>query len=282
MNNDDQKEHITQLIVARGRVKASLTRLENTTEDLKLKNEILIRLQRLEEHIKEYEKLDSELSVEHSEIVEFEDRFRNGRIIGSEGQPIAQSTVFGYAVADQIRKDSNSLSYTQSHLIRVENDSNIDSILQQFWQMEEFPFKKSFLSEEAFCETHFKSTYKINEQGRFVVKLPVYRYINQLGDTKGMAVSRLLGMENKFKCDSEFGREYKGFMKEFEEAVQKKDSITTKLRVVFDVSWKPTNSNSLNSVLGVGQVLQPDIFTIRVRFQEHKIALTADIKQMYR
>ncbi|GBN93866.1 hypothetical protein AVEN_91260-1 [Araneus ventricosus] len=75
MNNDDQKEHATQLKVAWGRVKASLTRLENTTEDLKLKNEILIRLQRLEEHIKECEKLDSELSVEHSEIVEFEDRY---------------------------------------------------------------------------------------------------------------------------------------------------------------------------------------------------------------
>ncbi|GBM15133.1 hypothetical protein AVEN_242173-1 [Araneus ventricosus] len=230
---------------------------------------------------------------------------RNGRIIGSAGQPIAQSTMFGWVVAGQIRKDSNSSSHTQSHLIRVENDSNIDSILQQFWQMEELPIKKSFLSEEEeFCETHFNSTYKINEQGRFVVKLPVYRDINQLGDTKGMAVSRLLAMENKFKFDSEFEKEYKGFMKEYKEAghislnkdsdsskieyfiphhtVQKKDCITTKLRVVFDGLYKSPNSNSLNSVLGVGQVLQPDSFTILVRFRVNKIAFTADIKQMYR
>ncbi|GBO06912.1 hypothetical protein AVEN_116726-1 [Araneus ventricosus] len=42
------------------------------------------------------------------------------------------------------------------------------------------------------------------------------------------------------------------------------------------------NSNSLNSVLGVGRVLQPDIFTILVRFRVNKIAFTANIKQMYR
>ncbi|GBM63063.1 Fatty acyl-CoA reductase wat [Araneus ventricosus] len=72
--NDDQKEYTTRLKVARGRVKASLTRLENTA-DLKLKNEILIRLQSLEDLSKEIEKLDAELSVEDSEIVEFDDRY---------------------------------------------------------------------------------------------------------------------------------------------------------------------------------------------------------------
>ncbi|GBM89949.1 hypothetical protein AVEN_88669-1 [Araneus ventricosus] len=66
-------------------------------------------------------------------------------IIGSEGQPIAQSTMFGWVVAGQIRKGSNASSCTQSHLIRVEIDSNIDSILQQFWQVEELPIKMSFL-----------------------------------------------------------------------------------------------------------------------------------------
>ncbi|GFS98926.1 DUF1758 domain-containing protein [Trichonephila clavipes] len=45
-------------------------------------------------------------------------------------------------------------------------------------------------------------------------------------------------------------------------AVRRKDSITTKFRVVFDGSCKPPNSNSLNSVLGVGQILQPDILTL--------------------
>ncbi|GFS60543.1 DUF1758 domain-containing protein [Nephila pilipes] len=57
-----QKEYITQNKVARGKVKAPMTRLENTSEDLKLKNEISIRLQRLDAHLGEFIKLDSELS----------------------------------------------------------------------------------------------------------------------------------------------------------------------------------------------------------------------------
>ncbi|GFV20944.1 uncharacterized protein TNCV_2704241 [Trichonephila clavipes] len=90
-------------------------------------------------------------------------------------------------------------------------------------------------------------------------------------------------MENKFKSDVELEREYTNFKEEYEKlghmlpnkeldgrityfllhhAVRRKDSITTKLRVVFDGSCKPPNSNSLNSVLGVGQILQPDIFTL--------------------
>ncbi|GFW77926.1 DUF1758 domain-containing protein [Trichonephila clavipes] len=181
----------------------------------------------------------------------------------------------------------------QSHLISVENECNVDSILQQFWQTEELPLKKISLSEEEeFCENHFKATYKINNEGRFVVKLPIYRDINQLGNTRVLAVSRLLAMENKFKSNVELEREYKNFMEEYEKlghmspnkeldgrisyflphhAVRRKDRITTKLRVVFDGSCKPPNSNSLNSVLGVGQILQPDIFTLLVRFRVNEI-----------
>ncbi|GFT03175.1 uncharacterized protein NPIL_305551 [Nephila pilipes] len=68
------KEHIMQIKLDRGKVKACMTRLENTAEDLILKNEILIRLQR-SELFKEFERLDSELSGEDSETVGFEDRY---------------------------------------------------------------------------------------------------------------------------------------------------------------------------------------------------------------
>ncbi|KAF8791491.1 hypothetical protein HNY73_006347 [Argiope bruennichi] len=222
-------------------------------------------------------KVTSQIPVENINIKEL-DYLKgitsvNDRFFKAIRQPIAQSTIFGWVVAGQIRRDSISSSYTQSHLISVESDCNIDSVLQKFWQMEELPDKKFLMSdEEEFCENHFKSTYRINDQGRFVVRLPVYKDINQLGDTKGMAISRLLAMEKKFKFDSEFEMEYKSFMREYEElghmspnkdfdsskpdcflphhAVQNKDSISTKFRVCFDGSCKPPNFNSLNSVLG--------------------------------
>ncbi|GFU82589.1 integrase catalytic domain-containing protein [Trichonephila clavipes] len=62
----------------------------------------------------------------------------------------------------------------------------------------------------------------------------------------------------------------------------KGDSVSTKLRVVFDGTCKPSNGNSLNSILGIGKMLQPDLFTILVKFRLNEIAFSADIQQMYR
>ncbi|GFW13334.1 integrase catalytic domain-containing protein [Trichonephila clavipes] len=62
----------------------------------------------------------------------------------------------------------------------------------------------------------------------------------------------------------------------------KGDSVSTKLRVVFDGTCKPSNGNSINSILGIGKMLQPDLFTILVKFRLNEIAFSADIQQMYR
>ncbi|GFV25056.1 LINE-1 retrotransposable element ORF2 protein [Trichonephila clavipes] len=110
----------------------------------------------------------------------------------------------------------------------------------------------------------------------------------------------------RFQVDKDFERQYKKFMIEYESlghmmpvenneksmdpkiyflphhAVMKGDSVSTKLRVVFDGTCKPSNGNSLNSILGIGKMLQPDLFTILVKFRLNEIAFSADIQQMYR
>ncbi|GFW71558.1 hypothetical protein TNCV_2309931 [Trichonephila clavipes] len=58
----EEKKRV-EIKLARGRVKGSLTRLENGADDLNLKNEILIRLQSLEELIVDFERLDLELTL---------------------------------------------------------------------------------------------------------------------------------------------------------------------------------------------------------------------------
>ncbi|GFU09351.1 uncharacterized protein NPIL_296251 [Nephila pilipes] len=102
-----QKEHIMQIKVARGKVKASMTRLENTVEDLILKNEILIRLQRLERLFKEFERLDSELSGEDSEIVEFEDRYFSLKLK-------LQNKLHAFNVSNPITVEAQNSSVVQS------------------------------------------------------------------------------------------------------------------------------------------------------------------------
>ena len=65
-------------------------------------------------------------------------------------------------------------------------------------------------------------------------------------------------------------------------AVIKEDSLTTKIRVVFDGSAKTSSGVSLNESLMVGPTIQSDLFTLLNRFRSHTYALTADIEKMYR
>lgn len=55
-----------------------------------------------------------------------------------------------------------------------------------------------------------------------------------------------------------------------------------KFRVVFDGSCKTDSGISLNEAQFVGPKIQKDLYEIIMRFRRHKIALTTDIKKMYR
>ena len=65
-------------------------------------------------------------------------------------------------------------------------------------------------------------------------------------------------------------------------AVLKPDSMTTKLRVVFDGSMRTSTGVSLNDTLYRGPVVQSDIFSILSRFRMHQFVLTGDIEKMYK
>ncbi|GFR00959.1 uncharacterized protein TNCT_517331 [Trichonephila clavata] len=75
--SETEKAQVAQIRIARGRVKASMTRLESSFDELTTKNEISIRLSRLDGLFKEFERLDSTLSLEESELEEFEERYFN-------------------------------------------------------------------------------------------------------------------------------------------------------------------------------------------------------------
>ncbi|GFV85203.1 hypothetical protein TNCV_4172561 [Trichonephila clavipes] len=64
--SETEKAQMAKIRAARGCVKASLTRLENTFDEINTRNEISIRLSRLDDLFKEFERLDSNLSLEES------------------------------------------------------------------------------------------------------------------------------------------------------------------------------------------------------------------------
>ena len=65
------------------------------------------------------------------------------------------------------------------------------------------------------------------------------------------------------------------------DCVIKKESATTKVRVVFDASCKTSTGILLNDALLVGPVLLQDLFSIIARFRTFKYVLIADVEKMY-
>uniref|UniRef100_A0A2S2N7B6 Integrase catalytic domain-containing protein n=1 Tax=Schizaphis graminum TaxID=13262 RepID=A0A2S2N7B6_SCHGA len=180
-----------------------------------------------------------------------------------------------------------------------DNNSTIQSALSLF-------ISKSSVrkDEEDEAEQHFKMTHYRDDSGRLVVSLPLNTKLSSLGESKHMAQQRFFNLEKRLSKDRELCIAYHKFMSEYldmnhmelvtnvdsnsqtyylpHHAVIKEDSITTKLRVVFDGSAPTSSGLSLNDVMLRGPIVQSSLFSILLRFRVHKIALTADVEKMYR
>lgn len=207
-----------------------------------------------------------------------------------------QETKLGWIVSGNVllnRTNQNSLSFL-----------TLDEKLERFWQLEEAPIKnKFFTDEEEACEINFKETTARDDSGKFIVKLPLKQNVSVLGDSRQVATKRFYSVEKRLENDNKLKKMYVDFMKDYIELghmteineysneieyylphhhVLRECSTTTKLRVVFDGSAKTTSNVSLNDIQNVGPVMQSDLYTILIRFRQHKYIAVADIEKMYR
>lgn len=154
-----------------------------------------------------------------------------------------------------------------------------------------------------YCEKLFESSYRRQNEGRFVVKLPVKGEILLLLDNSKEALKRFLVLEQKFIRRPDLKSEYVAFMREYQQlghmkqvetnkndkfqvflphhAVIKESSSTVKTRMVFDASSRYAKGKSLNGALYKDPTLQSDLFTLMVQFRRYKYVLCADISKMY-
>jgi hypothetical protein len=159
--------------------------------------------------------------------------------------------------------------------------------------------------EEKHALEHFQSTAKRNEEGRFVLQLPVKMDLTNLGQSVNSATSRFLSVKRKLQQDADLRIEYIRFMKEYLEmghmqevlyesnipkrscylphhAVFKSSNLTTKIHIVFDASAITSSGLSLNDVLMRGPRTQDDIFLILTRFRKYQYVISSDIEKMFR
>ena len=233
----------------------------------------------------------------------YSDVLLNGRWCGPRSTPTTFETKFRWVLTGRTNANSASHHTVTSHHTAVVSG---DDLIRKFWETEENSKHQSTLSaEERSVVQHFQETHSRSDTGRFVVPLPKNPQSQPLGESRSQAVRRFLTLERSLYAKGQF-QEFSGVVEEYFElnhaepvppedlekpfkdtfylpmhAVRKEHSTTTKLRVVFDASAKSTSGVSLNDTLLVGPTIHPSLVDVLLRFRSHRIALTADISNIY-
>ncbi|XP_018407213.1 PREDICTED: uncharacterized protein LOC108783203 [Cyphomyrmex costatus] len=228
-----------------------------------------------------------------------------GQIEATHSHPTLQKTRLGWILAGR-----RSITAAPAENVRafttVISNAQLHDQLTRFWQIEHLDNQVVNNKDDAYCEEHFEANVDQNEQGRYIVKLPIKEeLIGNLGSTRDIALRRLQGTERRFIRDPNLRDQYVRFMDEYlklghmkevsvspledtasfylpHHGVFKGAKQSSKIRVVFDASSKSDTGLSLNDVLRVGPVVQQDLMSIVMRFRTFVHALIADIIKMYR
>lgn len=226
----------------------------------------------------------------------FWDILAEGQIKLGKGMPTLQNSYLGWIISGNIQNDLVLKGFCNFARILPEDEQ-----LRRFWEIENIQNKIIMSRDDMECEKQFQDHTFRNSQGQFVVKYPLKFPIDLLGSSCDIALKRFLNLEKKFKTNEKLKIQYKNFMKEYSDlghmsqttlpnvkyflphhGVIKEDSLTTKLRVVFDGSCQTDSGWSLNDIQYCGPKIQNDIFQILIRFRIHRYVVSSDITKMYR
>lgn len=218
------------------------------------------------------------------------------------GKPKLQSSKLGWIISGCLQQSSSRAQPPVCHFLsHAESDQ-----LTCFWELDSVLPSNCFSTEEEACETIFQETTRRDDNGQFVVTIPLKDSPESLGDSYAMAKRRFFSLERKLERDSKLKGRYMKFMREYSDlnhmtqnsksnrsdnkfeyflphhGVERESSTTTKLRVVYDASAVTTSGKSFNDIQMVGPTVQEDLLSILLRFRQHKFVVTSDIEKMYR
>jgi hypothetical protein len=183
----------------------------------------------------------------------------------------------------------------------------LENQVQKFFELEQCSNpseQKCFSNEEIMCEQHFIQNTCRQTNGKFLVKLPLRNDPPILKSNRDSAVKFFNNLERNLNKRPTLKSDYVQFMRDYislghmEEVpgcelnklnctylphhAVLKDSTSTKLRVVFNASFRSADALSLNDNLMAGPTIQPELFAILLRFRTFKYVVNGDIAKMYR
>ncbi|GFT68058.1 integrase catalytic domain-containing protein [Trichonephila clavipes] len=212
---------------------------------------------------------------------------------------ILQDSVFGYIVTGSIQNEPS--NYYFCNFIQDQVDRN----LTKFWDLEAIGIKaESSCDPDDQAMQHFKSSVRFNG-GRYEVGFPWKSHTQELNDNFSVAEKRVKSLTRRFIRDPTLYIQYSEILKEYEsqgiiervletekptdravfylphQAVFRQESLTTKMRIVFDASSHEDGQPSLNDCIWSGENLNPNIFHLIISFRLNTIAITADIERAF-
>ncbi|GFS49085.1 integrase catalytic domain-containing protein [Trichonephila clavipes] len=212
---------------------------------------------------------------------------------------ILQDSVFGYIVTGSIQNEPS--NYYFCNFIQDQVDRN----LTKFWDLEAIGIKaESSCDPDDQAIQHFKSSVRFNS-GRYEVGFPWKGHTQELNDNFSVAEKRVKSLTRRFIRDPTLYIQYSEILKEYEsqgiiervletekptdravfylphQAVFRQESLTTKMRIVFDASSHEDGQPSLNDCIWSGENLNPNIFHLIISFRLNTIAITADIERAF-
>ena len=201
------------------------------------------------------------------------DFFDGKSVTGEEsgqGGPVAVSTKFGWVLSGSVenlpREKLSSIQFSSTHVLRTESrvvDDTLQGDLDRLWDLDSVGIRDKDTVLEAFEKNlRFEDGKYLKEYDSIIQDQLQSGIIEQVDCAKRPDVGRVHYLPHH--------------------GVVRRDAPTTKLRVVFDASSRPSSdSPSLNECLYSGPALTPTIFNVLLRFREKRIALVGDIEKAF-
>lgn len=225
-----------------------------------------------------------------------------GSVSGGPRQPSALNSVFGWLLLGSVGDHRAEPSYNSLFV----TDDQLAQEVKKFWELDNLPNVTKLSEADQRCEQLYCDTTTRDSTGRYSVALPfVEEKEPSFPGSRESALRRFHSLERKLSTDQVLREQYSSFMAEYIHCghmslvptkdlkkgkyyiphfcVLRPDSVSTKLRAVFDASNRDAVTGvSLNETLLIGPKLQANILEILLRFRSHSVVFSADVCKMYR
>lgn len=239
-----------------------------------------------------------------------------GTNVKTNGGLVAQETRFGWMLSgyweSSLQRNLENGVSIAMHCQTAETGIISEDLIRRMWDLDSVGVADVDLNEDSAGDKSDKVTSEFRNnvrlsQGRYEVQLPWKSedHKKTLVDNKEQALKRLENLTKKMSKNQDLRDRYdavltdlenEGIIHEIPETemntenpvfylphrpVIKEESLSTKVRPVFDASAKAVNGVSLNDCLDTGPNLLPDLVEVLVRFRKHKFGIVADIKKAF-